>query len=422
MSTEPLDNRKSRKNIPKSIQQEYEKLVKIVGKYFPGKIRFLEACLSVKAIGLIDGITLPFCLILIAKPGSGKSTILYIIESLGNYYSTDNFTSKSFVSHIANVEKSKLKEIDLLPKIKNKTFITSELAPLFSAREENLVETIGALTKILDGKGYKSESGVHGQRGYDEDIFFTWIGAIVEIKSKIWNMIGFMGPKMYFLRMPSEINSVEDSRKNIIEHMKDKSYELKLQHVKEQAKTFWEVVKEFANQKDGKVIWDESKNDSDVLDRIVIVAQVLAKLRAFLPTKDTAGTSGSNYGYEQPIEEDPERASHQMYNLAKGHAIVCGRNYVVMDDLRVVLDVALSSASRDRVLLFELLLKSGKLSTSQIMDGLKTGNDTALRKMKEFEVLGLVEKTKIPGTTKPEYIINLKKDYQWFLSDEFKSL
>jgi len=43
-------------------------------------------------------------------------------------------------------------------------------------------------------------------------------------------------------------------------------------------------------------------------------------------------------------------------------------------------------------------------------------------KEKEFEVLGLVEKTKIPGTTKPEYIINLKKDYQWFLSDEFKSL
>ena len=30
MSTEPLDNRKSRKNIPKSIQQEYEKLVKIL--------------------------------------------------------------------------------------------------------------------------------------------------------------------------------------------------------------------------------------------------------------------------------------------------------------------------------------------------------------------------------------------------------
>jgi|APSaa5957512535_1039671.scaffolds.fasta_scaffold03422_8 hypothetical protein len=422
MSTDPLDNSKSRKNMPESIQQEYEKLVKIVEKYFPGKFRFLEACLSVKAIELINGITLPFCLILIAKPGSGKSTILYIVESLGNCYSTDNFTSKSFVSHIANVEKSKLKEIDLLPKIQNKTFITPELAPLFTSREDNLMETIGVLTKVLDGKGYKSESGVHGQRGYDEDIFFTWIGAIVEIKAKIWKMIGFMGPKMYFLRMTSETDSAECKRGKILEHMKDKSYDEKLQQVKDQIGSFWEIVKIFPNQKDNKIIWDESKDDPDVLERIVIVAQVLAKLRAFLPTKDTAGTSGSNYGYEEPIEEDPERAAHQMYNLAKGHAVLFGRNFIIMDDLRVVLDVALSSASRDRVMLFELLLKFEELSTSQIMDELKTTNDTALKKMKEFELLGLVDRTMIPGTTKPESVINLKKDYHWFLSDEFKSL
>jgi hypothetical protein len=422
MTIEPQDNSKSRKNTPESIQQEYKKLINIVEQYFPGKTKFLEACLSVKAIELIHGITLPFCLILIAKPGSGKSTILYIVESLGNCYSTDNFTSKSFVTHIANVEKSKLDGIDLLPKIQNKTFITPELAPLFSARDDNLTETIGVLTKILDGKGYKSESGVYGQRGYDEDIFFTWIGAIVEIRTKVWNMIGYMGPKMYFLRLSSEMNSVEDSRKSILEHMNDKSYEHKLSLIKDQAKSFWEIVKEFANQKDNKIPWDESKDEIIVLDRIVIIAQVLAKLRAFLQTKDTVGTSGSNYGYEQAIEEDPERASHQMYNLAKGHAVLFGRNHITQDDLRVVLDVALSSASRDRVMLFELLLKSGTLSTSKIMDELKTTNDTALRKMKEFEMLGLVEKSKISGTTKPESAINLKKDYHWFLSDEFKSL
>ena len=242
MSIEPQDNSKSRKNIPENIQQEYEKLTNIVEKYFPGKTRFLEVCLSVKAIMMIEGITLPFCLILIAKPGSGKSTILNIVEFLGNCYSTDNFTSKSFVTHIANVEKSKLDEIDLLPKIQNKTFITPELAPLFSGREDNLTETFGVLTKILDGKGYKSESGVHGQRGYNEDIFFTWIGAIVEIRTKIWNMIGHMGPKMYFLRLSSETKSVEDSRKLILEHMNDKSYDQKLSLIKDQTKSFWEIV------------------------------------------------------------------------------------------------------------------------------------------------------------------------------------
>jgi len=124
----------------------------------------------------------------------------------------------------------------------------------------------------------------------------------------------------------------------------------------------------------------------------------------------------------KPIEEDPERAARQMCNIARGHAVLFGRRYITKDDIGVVLDVALSSASRERVMLFELLLKSGKLSTSKIMNGLGTTNDTALKKMKEFELLGLVEKTKIPGTTKPELAIYLKKDYHWFLSEEFKSL
>ncbi len=149
---------------------------------------------------------------------------------------------------------------------------------------------------------------------------------------------------------------------------------------------------------------------------------MVAKLRASLPTKNTSGTSGSNYGYEQPIEEDPERASQMFYNLARGHAVLLGRNYVIKEDLRVVLDVALSSASQDRVKLFELLIKFGQLSTSQIIDEFSVTNDTALRMMKEFELLGLIDKTKIPGITKPEFVINLKQEFHWFLSEEFKSL
>ncbi len=43
----------------------------------------------------------------------------------------DNFTPKSFVSHAASVAQDKLGEIDLLPKIRNKTMLTKELAPLF---------------------------------------------------------------------------------------------------------------------------------------------------------------------------------------------------------------------------------------------------------------------------------------------------
>ncbi len=145
--------RKSRKaNHEKSneIQKRTKSLQDLVERYFSGKYKILETCLSVKALELIEGVTLPFCLILVVRPGSSKSTILYTIESLGNCYSTDAFTPKSFVSHMANVAEEDLSKIDLLPKIKGKTFITPELAPLFSAQDEKLLETIGILTKILD--------------------------------------------------------------------------------------------------------------------------------------------------------------------------------------------------------------------------------------------------------------------------------
>ena len=157
--------RKSRK-IPSEFSEDLLRskhdLEQIVERYFPGKYKSLEVCLSVKAIELIEGITLPFCLILIANPGSAKSTILYILESLGNCYKTKNFTAKAFVSHMANTGEEELRKIDLLPKIKNKTLITSELAPLFGGRDDNLKETLGILTSILDGKGYSSESGAKG--------------------------------------------------------------------------------------------------------------------------------------------------------------------------------------------------------------------------------------------------------------------
>ena len=116
------ESRKSRKiaSTNSDLVNSRCKLQEIVEKYFPSKFKILETCLSVKAIELIDGVSLPFALILLANPGSGKSTILYTVETLGNCYVTKNFTSKSFVSHMANTSEKELKEIDLPPKIKNK--------------------------------------------------------------------------------------------------------------------------------------------------------------------------------------------------------------------------------------------------------------------------------------------------------------
>lgn len=416
------ESRKSRKISPtsKDLANSRHKLEEIVDRYFPGKFRILETCLSVKAIELIDGVSLPFALILVANPGSGKSTILYTVESIGNCYSTKNFTSKSFVSHMANTSEEELKEIDLLPKIKNKTLITSELAPIFSGKDDFLKETLGVLTSVLDGKGYSSESGSKGHRGYDEDIFFTWIGAVVEISTRVWNLIGFMGPKMYFLRIDEDSSSLKEKREKILRNINGKKYAEKQEDIAKETNNLWSLVKKHLMQNNGKIIWDESKDNHDALDKIVMMAQIVGCLRAYLPTNSTEGTSGSNYGYEKPIVEDAERASHAFYNLARGHAVLYGRNYITDEDLKVVIDVALSSASRERTEMLKLLIKNdGFLTSNEIVQNLKVSLSTALRKCKELEMLGLVDGTTFPSTTKPSNGIKLKEEFEWLTSEEF---
>ena len=103
---------------------------------------------------------------------------------------------------VLRLPREKLEDIDMLPKIKNKCFLTPELAPTFGRKDEDLIQIIGIMTRILDGHGYESDTGAHGHRGYNEEMMFTWIGAPVDIPRKVHKLLGTIGPKLYFLRLP----------------------------------------------------------------------------------------------------------------------------------------------------------------------------------------------------------------------------
>src|SRR5690606_24654988 len=75
------------------------------------------------------------------------------------------------------------------------------LAPIFSNKDDELIQLLGMITRILDGQGFESDSGSLGHRGYSEDIMFTWVGAAVEIPRKVHKHLASLGPKLYFFRM-----------------------------------------------------------------------------------------------------------------------------------------------------------------------------------------------------------------------------
>jgi hypothetical protein len=364
---------------------------------------------------------LPFAGIVLGRPSSFYTVGLELFRKWNIVFYTDNFSGRAFVSHTTNVSKDKLAQIDLLPKIKNKLFLTPELSPTFAKKDEELIEILGIMTRVLDGQGYESDTGAHGHRGYTGSHMFVWIGAAVDIPWKVHKYLATLGPKLYFLRLP-HADKTEDEYLN---EMNEDNFDIKVSVVKESLfdyLSWFEKCPDVIIEKGiPKIAWDNRRNDQNTLRMIIRLAKLLGHLRCIVPTRETkdSHSQGIDYAYTMAIPEDPSRARTQLKNLARGHALSQGRNYITMDDISLVIQVVLSTASIERVSMFELLIENkGKLSTSQVAKSLNTSAITAKRTMREFEALGLVDIIETDFDNEEKTIV-LKEEFNWFLSDEF---
>lgn len=177
----------------------------------------------------------------------------------------------------------------------------------------------------------------------------------------------------------------------------------------------------------------ESEDAKNIIQIIVRLGKLLARLRGNVTTFYTEKTQGSNYGYSTPIREDPDRAMTQLRNLAKAHAVSQGRTYLTMEDIPILIKVVLSTASRERTMIFDLILAGdGKMTTTQIVKSLNISSSTALRTMAELKALELVSGNfgddqdylyeGMENYSNEQYKITLHPDFDWFLTDEFKKL
>jgi hypothetical protein len=132
------------------LKEKYQNLQQIVNKNLPNLWLSLELELSILRILNIKDCTLPFAGIVLGRPSSLKTVGIELFRRSHHTYYTDNFSAKAFVSHSTAVPKEELVEIDMLPKIKNKCFLTPELAPTFAAKDEDLIQVLGIMTRILD--------------------------------------------------------------------------------------------------------------------------------------------------------------------------------------------------------------------------------------------------------------------------------
>ena len=214
----------------------FEEWQKTIIANFPLLWPYTEACASTVAALLIKD-TQPLALVLQGAPSGGKTTTLDFFKGFPYSHSTDKFTPRSFVSHVAQKSEAELKKIDLLPRIKGRVLITPDLTTLFGAKADELKETFSILTRVLDGRGLTIDSGVYGSRGYEGDYMFTWIGATTPIPHNVWDLFGNLGARMYFMQVTKKAKTNE----NYVADLKQKNYRKKVDECNQATLRFLKV-------------------------------------------------------------------------------------------------------------------------------------------------------------------------------------
>jgi hypothetical protein len=393
----------------------------IIDDHFADLLFPAEAGLSVIGQLLIEDIKNPFALVYVDVPSSGKTITLNFFSSAKDLiYTTDNFTPASFVSHSANRKKEDLEKNDMLPQIQYRTMVIRDLAPIFAKRDEDVQAMLGIMIRVLDGEGLETNSGLYGKRGYVGDFLFMLLSASTPIRPRIWKVMGNLGSRLFFLN----IDGAEKDEATLANQLKDscRDKEILCREVTEEfIKTLWSKYPEGFS-------WNKEGDDQHLMQIIARLAKILARLRSAINVWEESSGS-KKYNHTQPITEMPDRLNQLLYNLTRGHALVCGRENISEEDLKIALRIALDSAPPNRSKIFKHLIRNdGRLATNEVMEILKCSRPTALKLMQEMTILEIVDtdgnlddESETYGG-RPEQVITLKDKYGWFISEECKEL
>ncbi len=390
----------------------------VIYQNFPECLTAAEVGVAVITQLLIKDVRNPFGLVYVDVPSAGKTIALNFFSKLDELvYTTDSFSPASLVSHASNRKKEDLKNIDLLPRIRHKALVVRDLAPMFAERQENLLKNLGVLTRVFDGEGYESDSGVHGKRGYRGDYMFTFLAASTPIQPRVWRFMGALGSRLFFLNMNVGDKSEDELAELLVADDFKKKEGVCRDATRDLLLSIWDRF-------NGGVTWNKRGDPENVRVIISRCANLLAYLRGTMEISSSDEYSG-NADYSDKQTEKPMRINQLLYNLARGHALACGRIQITDADLRPVVEVTLNSAQQNRVKLFTALIEhQGTMNVALVEEALGCSYTTASNEMSAFEYLGLanLESHKTTSVGRPEKIITIADDFDWFCSEEFRKL
>jgi hypothetical protein len=407
------------------LSERFTELQNVVNTNIPEIWPALEFELSSLRILNIHDCDLPFIGLILARPSSYKTIVLNLLRKWYCTFYTDQFSPKAWITHTTAVDTEEdLRRIDMIAKVKDRHFLTPELAPLFTIKDDDLGSVLGTITRIADGHGFGSDSGAHGHREYG-DTMFVWTGAAVDIPYKVYKLLAGLGFKLYFFRLPYKEKTEDELLKQMHESFSKKK--ASIEAALYEYLVWFEIGPDLIFNEDSglrKMRMNTDQQDSEDVERWIIkLATLLKHLRLIAKTwaiEDSGTGQGSNYGQS----ESPDRAIEILRNLARGHALLTGRTYVSMEDIPIVAKVVLSTANIDKVGVLRVLISNkGKLTSVQIENALNVTRPTALRNMVELKAIGLVDMYEVLEGKNYVKMIQLKEEFStWLCSEEFDKL
>ncbi len=379
---------------------DFEQLDSIIERYFPDKFFYLKLVLaSGYATLFINGITQPISLFLLGDPSTKKSSLLEIMRGLDKVLFSDIFSPAAFVSGARDIEGG-----DLLPRLRNRCLVTPELGVLF--KDRNLPQTLGLLTRLLDGFGYVRHTGF-GEVGVHENVRFNWCAAIVKIQPKIWDLLGHLGHRLLFLHLENENESAEAVENRLVRMItEDRDYIEKLSICRNAVIAFFQNIQ--ARYPNG-VTWNTAMDNPRAKRIIAKAALMLKYLRGTIDLKDATDT----------IFEEPTRLTQSFYNICRGYALMHYRTHIIVNDIESVLAVMLDSAPPERKkLLLALLEQNGEIDADQYMEISKHSHERVKDEFTNFEILNIAEPIQDNAVKK----IKLKPEFSWLLNKKILNM
>lgn len=381
-----------------------------LGRFYPELIPTIKAGLAVFGSMALSDRTKPLSVILEGTSGFGKTAVIQMAFpllglGLDEYaYRSDKFTPKSFVSHAANVPRRKLRQIDMLPRLQGKVLLTKELAPIFRGREEELRENFSILISVLDGKGFVSDSGMHGKRGYEQPVLFNWLGATTPLPARTHRLMHQLGTRLLFYEVPS----VEPTEEELLAYAQREDSgvaEVECQRVMNKF-----LLGFFDVNPVGEFPAEVVEIPSVPLKRLTRWAHFLARGRAEVKF-EKKGNDWIPIAAAKP--EGPFKIVNYFKDLIRGNSLIHGRWEVTMEDLKLIEHVAISSIPGHLRPIVRELQKAGSITSSNCTALCGVSQPTARKYLKELALLRIVNLTKgSPQTNEPNLAI-LTEDFQW---------